>query len=479
MRAARALGLAHGRRVLRRRPRRAARPRSPTRRVRIGPAPARESLPRRSTAILDAARRDRRRGDPSRLRLPVGERGASRGVRRRPGSSSSARRRTSSSAWAARTRPRRAARSRPACPWCPAIDGDALGRRDARRARGRRGRLPAAGQGGRGRRRQGHADRRRARPTSPTRSPPRRREARGAFGDDTLLVERYVERARHVEIQVLADAHGTVVHLVRARLLAAAPPPEGARGGARAGDLRRGRARRCASAAVAAGARGRLRQRRARSSSSSPATDALLLHGDEHAAAGRASGHRDDHRPRPRRAGSCASPRASRCRSRQDDVTPRGHAIEARDLRRGPGARASCPQAGRRDVRALVAAGAGRRRARGRPGGRHLVRPDARQGHRPRRHARGGPPRARRRARRHGDLRASRRTSASSATSSPPTRSGDAAIDTGWLDRTPDAADPDARRRRSRAVRGRVGAAAAARGRRAGRSVRGRTTAGA
>jgi acetyl-CoA/propionyl-CoA carboxylase, biotin carboxylase, biotin carboxyl carrier protein len=40
-----------------------------------------------------------------------------------------------------------------------------------------------------------------------------RREARGSFGDDTLLLERYVTDPRHVEIQVLADAHGTVVHL--------------------------------------------------------------------------------------------------------------------------------------------------------------------------------------------------------------------------------------------------------------------------
>jgi acetyl-CoA/propionyl-CoA carboxylase biotin carboxyl carrier protein len=40
-----------------------------------------------------------------------------------------------------------------------------------------------------------------------------RREALAGFGDDGLLVERYVERARHIEVQLLADAHGTVVHL--------------------------------------------------------------------------------------------------------------------------------------------------------------------------------------------------------------------------------------------------------------------------
>jgi acetyl-CoA/propionyl-CoA carboxylase biotin carboxyl carrier protein len=40
-----------------------------------------------------------------------------------------------------------------------------------------------------------------------------RREATAAFGDGTLLVERYLERPRHIEIQVLADAHGRVVHL--------------------------------------------------------------------------------------------------------------------------------------------------------------------------------------------------------------------------------------------------------------------------
>jgi acetyl-CoA carboxylase biotin carboxylase subunit len=38
-------------------------------------------------------------------------------------------------------------------------------------------------------------------------------EARQAFGDGRLFVERFVRRARHVEVQVLADRHGNVVHL--------------------------------------------------------------------------------------------------------------------------------------------------------------------------------------------------------------------------------------------------------------------------
>ena len=40
-----------------------------------------------------------------------------------------------------------------------------------------------------------------------------KREALSSFGDDTMLVEKYVEHGRHIEVQVLADSHGTVLHL--------------------------------------------------------------------------------------------------------------------------------------------------------------------------------------------------------------------------------------------------------------------------
>jgi acetyl-CoA carboxylase biotin carboxylase subunit len=39
------------------------------------------------------------------------------------------------------------------------------------------------------------------------------REALGAFGDGRLFLERYFERARHIEVQILADQHGNVIHL--------------------------------------------------------------------------------------------------------------------------------------------------------------------------------------------------------------------------------------------------------------------------
>ena len=65
----------------------------------------------------------------------------------------------------------------------------------------------AAGGGGRGMRRVARAQDLTAALQSA------RREAEAAFGDGRVLLEKYVEPARHIEVQVLADAHGRVVHL--------------------------------------------------------------------------------------------------------------------------------------------------------------------------------------------------------------------------------------------------------------------------
>jgi acetyl-CoA/propionyl-CoA carboxylase biotin carboxyl carrier protein len=66
---------------------------------------------------------------------------------------------------------------------------------------------PSAGGGGKGMRVVGSPDELGAAMASA------RREAAAAFGDDTLLIERWIQGPRHIEIQVLADGHGHVVHL--------------------------------------------------------------------------------------------------------------------------------------------------------------------------------------------------------------------------------------------------------------------------
>jgi len=38
-------------------------------------------------------------------------------------------------------------------------------------------------------------------------------EAKSAFGDGSMFVEKYVEEPRHIEIQIIADNYGNVVHL--------------------------------------------------------------------------------------------------------------------------------------------------------------------------------------------------------------------------------------------------------------------------
>ena len=124
-------------------------------------------------------------------------------------------------------------------------------------------------------------------------------EARSSFGDGRLFVEKFIEEPRHIEIQVLADAHGNVGASRRARVLDPAAEPEGDRGGAvafpRREDAREdgcGRCRAREGRRLSKRRHGRV-HRRPRSQ--------LLLPRDEHAAAGRASGDRARHRPRSRR----------------------------------------------------------------------------------------------------------------------------------------------------------------------------------
>ena len=140
-----------------------------------------------------------------------------------------------------------------------------------------------------------------------TRRRSRRRSPRPAarpaasFGDDTLLVERWIDRPRHIEIQVLADAHGNVVHLGERecslqrrhqKIVEEAPSvllDDGhaggdGRGGGPGGPLLRLHGR----------GHGRVHRPR-------PRPVRVLLHGDEHPPPGGAPGDRVGHRPGPRR----------------------------------------------------------------------------------------------------------------------------------------------------------------------------------
>ena len=132
-------------------------------------------------------------------------------------------------------------------------------------------------------------------------------EAAAAFGVPDVYIEKYVENPRHIEIQVMADSKGNVVHLGERecsiqrrhqKIIEEAPSP------AVSEKLRRRMGRTAVDAAAAVAVRQRRDDR-------VPARQGrqLLLHGDEHADPGRARRDRARDRARP---GQGADPRRGR-----------------------------------------------------------------------------------------------------------------------------------------------------------------------
>ena len=346
----------------------------------IGPPPAAQSylsMPEHHRRLRD----HRRRGDPSRLRLPLRERHL-RADRRGPRPDLHRPDRRAHPPDGRQDHRQGDDEERSACPACPAPTAASPTLDEARRVAAEIG-YPVivkatAGGGGRGMKlAKGPDDIETAFQTA-------RAEAKAAFGNDEVYLEKYLTTPRHIEIQVFGDGKGGAVHLGERdcslqrrhqKVLEEAPSPViDAKTRARIGKI-------CAEAVAkidyaGAGTIEFLYERRR-----------VLLHRDEHPPAGRASGDRGDLRRRPR-------PGADPRRRRPADVLHPGRARPHRPRHRVPDQRreaAELPALARQDPHLLRARRA--RRAHGQRDLRRLhdpalLRQPDRQADRPRPHPR-------------------------------------------------------------------------------------------
>ena len=126
-----------------------------------------------------------------------------------------------------------------------------------------------------------------------------RREAGTAFGVPDVFLEKFVRRAKHIEVQLLGDRHGNLVHLYERRLLGPAPASEDRRDRAGAATSTPPSAQAICDAAVAHRPPRRLRERRDRRVPGRRRRRPVLLHRGQPAHPGRAHRHRDRHGHRP------------------------------------------------------------------------------------------------------------------------------------------------------------------------------------